>query len=117
MKAQGIDMRTLPYHSVLNTNAYAAKYAATFISLILIFFAWNVFTNTKSDKFAAGLITNYMPQAVFPLIYLAYKFIKKTKIVRVQDMDFFSGVAEIEADEEPEKEETSRGKRILGWIF
>lgn len=110
-------MRTLPYHSVLNTGAFAAWYAASAITLILIFFAWNVFANTHTDKFAAGLITNYLPQVAFPIIYLAYKFIKKTKIVKVHEMDFTSGIAEIEADEEEEVEETSRWKRFLSWIF
>jgi amino acid transporter len=117
MKAQGIDMRTLPYHSKLNTGAFAAKYAATFISVILLFFAWNVFADVKSDKFAAGLITNYLPQVMFPLIYFAYKLIKKTRIIGVDEMDFVSGIAEIEADEEVELEPETRWKRFLSWLF
>lgn len=39
---------------------------------------------------------------IFPFIYLAYKFIKKTRIVRADEMDFYSDVAEIEAAEEPD---------------
>jgi amino acid transporter len=42
MKAQGFDRTSLPYYSKLNNGCFAAYYAITFISIILLFFAWNV---------------------------------------------------------------------------
>jgi amino acid transporter len=117
MKAQGIDRSTLPYHSKLNNGAFAAKYALTFITIILFFFAWNVFQDTKSKAFAANLLTNYLPQALFPMVYFGYKLIKKTSIIKTHEMDFVSGVDEIEAEEEEEVEPQGWFKKALSWVF
>jgi hypothetical protein len=49
----------------------------------------------KQDTF----VTNYLPLALFPILYLGAKFLKeRAPIVRAQDMDFITNIAEIEAD-------------------
>ncbi len=58
MKAQGIDRATLPYKSFMNKGAAAAWFAIVMISIILFFFAWNVFY--KSSFVPADFITNYL---------------------------------------------------------
>ena len=56
MKAQGIDRKTLPYHSILNHNAIGAKVALGFISIFLLFSGWTSFHGAFDS---AGFFTNY----------------------------------------------------------
>jgi amino acid transporter len=96
MKVQGIDRNTLPYRSVFNTNAIAAWYALVLISIILFFSSYSVFLRDKWDF--PTFITNYLPVFLFPAMWVGYKLIKRTKWHRPAEMDFYSGLEEIEAD-------------------
>ncbi|KAJ8084938.1 hypothetical protein AAF712_004532 [Marasmius tenuissimus] len=102
LKAQGYDRSKLPFYSRL--QPYAAWYSAILTMLICILSGWRVFLegNWATDVF----ITNYLPLVMFPIMYLGAKFVRKTKIVRVEEMDFVTNLAEIEAesyDEPPPK--------------
>lgn len=101
MKAQGISRDSLPYKNRFNHNAIAAWYAIILISIILFFSSYTVFLSGKWD--VATFITNYLPLFVFPVMWVGYKLIKRTKWLKPSEMDFFSGLEEIEADcyEEP----------------
>jgi amino acid transporter len=100
MKAQGIDRSTLPYKSIFNHNAIAAWYSIILISIILFFSSYNVFLTVggKSQWDFPTFITNYLPLFLFPITWGGYKLFKKTKWIRPAEMDFFSGLEEIEAD-------------------
>lgn len=102
MKAQGIDRNSLPYRSVFNTNAIAAWYAIILISIILFFSSYAVFLNgheAADGSFdIATFLTNYLPLFLFPILWVGYKLIKRTKWRRPAEMDFLSGLDEIEAD-------------------
>lgn len=71
---------------------------AQFFSGYTVFFtgAWS----------AADFITNYLPVMMFPVLWIGYKLIRRTKMVRKEEMDFYTGIEEIEAesyDEPPSK--------------
>ena len=43
-------------------------------------------------------MTNYIPLAMFPILYLGAKFWYRVPVVRPENMDFITGLKEIEAD-------------------
>jgi yeast amino acid transporter len=47
-----------------------------------------------SDTF----VTNYLPLVLFPILYLGAKFATKTPVIKPLEMDFVTGIDEIEAD-------------------
>jgi amino acid transporter len=94
LKAQGIDRYQFPYASKL--NPYAAYYALVWIILICFFSGWSVFLKGSWDT--ATFVTNYLPFILFPILYVTSRFINGIPLVKPADMDFKSGLAEIEAD-------------------
>jgi len=42
-------------------------------------------------------VTNYMPVIIFPVLYGVVKVITRISIVKLSEMDFVSGIAEVEA--------------------
>lgn len=109
LKAQGIDRKTLPYYATLNKGAAAAWYAIVFITIILIFQGFDLFLGAGEAGYVfdhATFITDYLPVFLFPIIYFGYKWIKKTRILNADEMDFVTGLDVIEAesyDEPPPK--------------
>ncbi|ESK87570.1 amino acid transporter [Moniliophthora roreri MCA 2997] len=102
LEAQGFDRSRLPFAS--RFQPFTAWYAAFMSLLICLFSGWNVFL--KGEWATDIFVTNYLPLVMFPIMYVGYKFWRKTTIVRPQDMDFISDIAEIEAacyDEPPPK--------------
>ncbi|EIW64731.1 amino acid permease [Trametes versicolor FP-101664 SS1] len=93
-KLQGFDRATLPYAHVL--QPYAAWYAIFMCLFICFFSGWAVFLKGKwaTDTF----VTNYLPLALFPILYIGAKLYFRTPMVRPEDMDFITGLKEIEAE-------------------
>ncbi|KAI0321691.1 amino acid permease [Amylostereum chailletii] len=94
MKAQGIDRSKLPYASKL--NPYCAWYSAFASVIVCLFSGWSVFL--KDNWNTATFITNYLPLMLFPVLYVGARLWTRTPPVHARDMDFISGLAEIEAD-------------------
>jgi yeast amino acid transporter len=94
LKAQGIDRHQFPYASKF--NPYAAYFAAVSIIFICIFSGWSVFLKGSWDT--ATFVTNYLPLVLFPIFYFTARYINGVPLVKPADMDFKSGLAEIEAD-------------------
>jgi len=104
LKVQGISRSTLPYKAALNKGAFAAWYAIIMITIILFFSGYTVFLAGAWSP--ADFITTYLPVWLFPVLWIVYKLIARTHFVRASEMDFYSGLAEVEADsyeEEPPK--------------
>ncbi|KAJ8084957.1 hypothetical protein PM082_003734 [Marasmius tenuissimus] len=102
LKAQGYDRSTLPFYARL--QPYAARYSVVMTLLVCVLSGWKVFLkgNWATDVF----VTNYLPLAAFSIMYFGVKFVRKTNIVRVEEMDFVTDLAEVEAssyDEPPPK--------------
>lgn len=57
---------------------------------------WTVFLRGKWS--VETFITNYLPLALFPALYLGARFYYRTPIIKAKDMDFITNIDEIEAD-------------------
>ena len=64
----------------------------------------------------ASFVTNYLPFILFPILYLGAKYWRKVPVVKAQDMDFVSGLAEIEADCYDETPPRNWVERFWGWL-
>ncbi|WWC88831.1 uncharacterized protein L201_003745 [Kwoniella dendrophila CBS 6074] len=115
LRDQGISKSSLPYSSVLNKGAFAAKYAITMITIILFFSGWSVFLKGKWSS--ADFITNYLPVWLFPTLWIGYKLIAKTRFIRTTEMDFVSGLDVIEAESYEEPKPTTIAGKIWGAIM
>lgn len=96
LRVQGIDRKKLPYWSWFNYRQLAAWYAIILISIILFFSSYTVFLHGEWD--APTFVTNYLPVFLFPCLWIGWKLFKRTKFVRANEMDFYSGLDVIEAD-------------------
>lgn len=47
-----------------------------------------------SDTF----VTNYLPFALFPILYIGAKFMRRDPIRKPEEMDFITGIKEIESE-------------------
>ncbi|KZP32378.1 amino acid permease [Athelia psychrophila] len=111
-KLQGLDRSKLPYASPL--QPYAAYYAATASWLICLFSGWEVFLKGGWDT--ATFVTNYMAFALFPVLYLVWKFKTRVPLVSTADMDFVSGLDAIEADTYDEPPPKNKWEAIWAWL-
>ena len=94
MRAQGQSIDSLPFKAMWYPYG---TYVALAANIFLVFFqGYTAFLNPFS---ATDFVTNYVLLPVFVLLVLGYKFWKKTKWVRLEDMDIWSGRrAELEED-------------------
>ena len=136
MKVQGIDRKTLPFASSL--QPFAAWYALIWCLVICLvrlsvaihhelnidkqkppdwltqFSGWSVFL--RGNWNTATFITSYLPQAMFPIMYAGAKFWRRTPTVRPSEMDFYSGLAEIEADTYDEPPPRNKMEAFWQWL-
>ena len=94
MKAQNVSRSVLPWKSGLTLPS--AYWTLLVLTCVLLFSGWEVFRPGKWDT--AGFFSNYLPLGWFAVGYLFFKFYWKTKIVSTTEMDFVSGIKEIEED-------------------
>jgi len=113
LKVQGIDRSTFPYAHKL--NPYAAYYALVWILIICFFSGWSVFLKGNWDP--AVFVTNYLPFILFPILYIVSRFINKVPLIKPEDMDFKSGLAEIEADTYDEPPPRNGFERFWAWLM
>ena len=118
MKAQGIDRKSLPFYSPL--QPFAAWYAAISCLVVCLvrsqyipslltltsmqFSGWSVFL--RGNWNTADFVTSYLPLVLFPILYITAKLRTRVPVVKASEMDFYTGLAEIEAstyDEPPPK--------------
>ncbi|KAK7044143.1 hypothetical protein VNI00_007860 [Paramarasmius palmivorus] len=117
MRAQGFDRQKLPFKS--NLQPYAGWYACVGCVVICIrrkqFSGWKVFLtdNWETDTF----ITNYLPVALFPIMFIGCKVYRKTRFVRVEEMDFVSGVEEVVRDSYEEPPPRNAVERVWAWLM
>jgi amino acid transporter len=60
------------------------------------FSGWSVFLKGNWD--IATFVTNYFPFILFPILYIGAKLWKRTPLLSASEMDFYSDIAQIEAD-------------------
>jgi amino acid transporter len=80
-----------------------------------LFSGWQVFL--RGGWVTADFITSYLPLMTFPILYAGAKFWKRSRPVPASEMDFYTGIAEIESatyDEPPPK---NRVEAIWQWLM
>ncbi|OCF32121.1 hypothetical protein I316_06277 [Kwoniella heveanensis BCC8398] len=92
LRAQNMSPKDLPYTSHLGVAG--AWWIIGVILAVLLFSGWPVFRKGNWDT--ATFFGNYLPIGLFTLIFLFFKFWRKTKFVRASEMDLVSGVEEFE---------------------
>ncbi|KDR68482.1 hypothetical protein GALMADRAFT_231150 [Galerina marginata CBS 339.88] len=100
MKAQGINRADLPFASKL--QPFAAWYSMISCLLISALSGWTVFLKGRWE--ADTFVTNYLPLALFPVLYAGARLYYKIPIKEPHEMDFITNIKEIEAenyDEDP----------------
>ncbi|GBE86317.1 Dicarboxylic amino acid permease [Sparassis crispa] len=112
-RMQGFDRSTLPYASRM--QPYAAWWGVISCIVICFFSGWAVFL--KGKWVTATFVTNYLPFALFPILYIGAKFWRRAPIVRPEDMDFISGLKEIEADCYDEPPPRNWVERFWSWLM
>ncbi|KAN0061861.1 hypothetical protein ACQY0O_005855 [Thecaphora frezii] len=118
MKAQNIPHSVLPWKSCLTlAGAYWTLLA---VSIVAIFSGWTVFRPGYWDT--STFFSNYLPLVWFIGGYLFFKYYWKTKIISVHEMDFVTGLDEIEEDariwdaEDATYEQSGLTSRLLAWF-
>ncbi|KFH43072.1 proline-specific permease-like protein [Hapsidospora chrysogenum ATCC 11550] len=114
LKHNGIDRNTLPFKSPL--QPYLAWFSICFCLIVAFFNGFDAFFPGRFS--AKTFVPPYIDIPIVLALFFGYKFVKKTKFVRVQDMDLWSGKAEIDALEPhwPVVKPRNFLERIWFWI-
>ncbi|KAI3074944.1 hypothetical protein CBS147339_5495 [Penicillium roqueforti] len=103
--AQGQDPSKLPYQALFYPWG---TYLALAANVFLVFFqGYTCFLNPFSST---DFVINYILLPVFVLFVVVYKFWNKTRVVRLEDMDIWTGRRELVDSEEPES-----SKKVAKW--
>lgn len=95
--AQGEDPSKLPYQAIFYPYGTYLSLAA---NVFLIFFqGYTCFLNPFSST---DFVINYILLPVFVLFVIGYKFWNKTRVIKLEDMDIWTGRREIVELEETE---------------
>ncbi|CAG9950125.1 unnamed protein product, partial [Clonostachys rosea f. rosea IK726] len=92
LRYNGVDRDTLPFKSPL--QPYLAWFSICFCLHIAFFNGFDCFFPGKFS--AKTFIPPYIDIPIVLCLFFGYKFVKKTKFVRVEEMDIWSGKAEID---------------------
>ncbi|KAI5465285.1 amino acid permease/ SLC12A domain-containing protein [Mariannaea sp. PMI_226] len=82
-KAQGIDRRTLPYFGYF--QPYSAWISGIFLTLVVCVYGYSVFLPGSWD--VGTFFTYYTMVLVTPVLYLGWKFTKRTRIIKSTEAD------------------------------
>lgn len=92
-QVQGVDRRTRPYYGYF--QPYGAWIALVLQTIVLYTYGYTAFTPWDTTNFFA----NYTMQLLAPLLFLAWKVIKKTKLIKPEEADLVWDRPAIEAYE------------------
>ncbi|KAF2267123.1 hypothetical protein CC78DRAFT_577663 [Lojkania enalia] len=91
-QVQGLDRNTLPYKGFW--QPYAAWYGLTGTFIMTFVGGYTVFLKGNWD--VPTFLFSYMMIFVFPVLYLGWKFVKKTNFKKAEEVDLYQGVEDIE---------------------
>eukprot|EP00914_Ancora_sagittata_P015549 GHVO01030856.1.p1 GENE.GHVO01030856.1~~GHVO01030856.1.p1 ORF type:complete len:498 (+),score=21.02 GHVO01030856.1:1-1494(+) len=113
LKAQGFDRSKLPYVAPL--QPFAAWYGLCATLVFCLFSGFAVFLKGGWDT--ATFVTNYLPFALFPILYAGSRLYYKESLIKPEDMDFVSDIAEIEAAEYDDPPPRNRFEAFWQWLL
>lgn len=96
IKAQNIDRKSLPFTSIV--QPFAGWYVLVATTIIIFFSGFSVFLEGNWNT--ANFVTNYLPIAVFVVLFFGYKLIVRSKLIPLTEVDLISGIREIEYEAE-----------------
>ncbi|KAH7023906.1 amino acid permease/ SLC12A domain-containing protein [Ilyonectria destructans] len=117
LKAQGISRDTLPYKSIL--MPYAAYYGLVGTFIMTFVGGYTVFLPFEGYWNVPDFLFSYTMVGVFPVLYVGWKLIHKTKIHKPEDVDLrkdLDTVAEYEQNYVPQPP-SSWFEKILDKLF
>ncbi|KAG5936407.1 hypothetical protein E4U60_002569 [Claviceps pazoutovae] len=90
-------------------------WASVFLNSFLVLVqGWSCF----SPKFdGVSFVSFYIELPIMLVMYLAWKYFKRTKFVSLDDMDLVTDVYVADAEELEKKGWQSKARRIVGWLF
>ncbi|KAF2842262.1 amino acid transporter-like protein [Patellaria atrata CBS 101060] len=91
-EAQGLDRNTLPYKAFW--MPFAAYYGLTGTFIMTFVGGYTVFLDDNWD--VPTFLFSYMMVFIFPVLFIGWKLVKKTKWVKPEEADLYTGVEEIE---------------------
>ncbi|KAM0745998.1 putative amino acid transporter [Meredithblackwellia eburnea MCA 4105] len=92
LRRQGISRDNFPYRAPF--QPYASYFGLIFMILVIIFNGYTLFL--RDSWSTASFIVDYITLPIFAILYVAWKLVKKTKIVPLDRMDFQTGRRELE---------------------
>ncbi|KAG8697179.1 hypothetical protein FRC08_006692, partial [Ceratobasidium sp. 394] len=117
LKKQGLSRDDFPYKAPF--QPYASWFGAIFVSIVLLFNGFTVFLRGNWD--VSTFIAAYICLPIFGVFYLYWKIVKRTKWVRLEEMDFVTGRRELDDMHEQEvaKFKAPKGfiQRLWDWLF
>ncbi|KAK2592669.1 hypothetical protein QQS21_009636 [Conoideocrella luteorostrata] len=114
LRQQGVPRDTLPYRAPL--QPYLAYFSIVFCLIVALFNGFDAFFPGKFS--AKTFVPPYIDIPIFLTLFLGYKLVKRTKFVKLSEMDLWSGKAEIDRLEGTWKVIQPRNwlERIWFWI-
>ncbi|CAK5279002.1 unnamed protein product [Mycena citricolor] len=115
LKAQGIDRTRFVYWSRL--QPWAAYWSLFWSIMIVVFNGFRVFVHGQWST--TDFIIAYVNLPIGAVLYIAYKLIRKTRMVDLEKMDFYSNVPPPDVDSNEAENGAGRGiwRRISRWLF
>ncbi|BEI83725.1 hypothetical protein CcaverHIS002_0403290 [Cutaneotrichosporon cavernicola] len=115
LKKQGLT-RDSPY--LAPWQPWLSWYGFIWFSLIIIFCGFTVFLKGNWDT--ASFIASYITVLIFAVAWIGWKIAKRTKWVKLGDIDFFTGRRQLDEMEKHDNEKykpTSRWGELASWLF
>ncbi|KAH6909114.1 amino acid permease/ SLC12A domain-containing protein [Coprinopsis sp. MPI-PUGE-AT-0042] len=100
MKKQGLDRNLLPYKAPF--QPYLSWFGFIFVNLVILFNGYTVFLTGNWD--ISTFFAAYISLPIFAVCYVGWKWTKKTKWVRLDEIDFHSDLRELDEMDRREKE-------------
>ncbi|KAJ7983259.1 amino acid permease/ SLC12A domain-containing protein [Mycena polygramma] len=113
LKHHGIDRTKFIYWN--RFQPFPAYWALFWSVVIILFNGWPVFL--KGQWSSADFVIAYISIPIFALVYGVYKITRKTSIVSVEAMDFFSNVPLPESVDFEEPVPGTMAAKLAAWLF
>lgn len=117
LKAQGVDRNTLIFKSPW--QPYTAWVSFGFFVLVIVFNGFKPFTETKggwgSDQLT-DFFTAYVTVAIFFLLYIFWKVLKRQPLAVPATADIWTGKAALDAEVWPEQIPTNIFQKFWYWL-
>ncbi|KZF19661.1 hypothetical protein L228DRAFT_254282 [Xylona heveae TC161] len=114
LQAQGVDRNTLVFKS--RWQPYTAWFALIYFLVIILFNGWAVFVH--GDWNVSDFLVAYIGIPIYLGLYAFWKIVKRTKFVKPEEADIYSGKAILDEEDSKWPEQVPRNfiEKIWFWI-